>query len=124
MNKKTATLEETMAIIVAGVCGGRKFLVITQTENDLRAFFEKALPLFEAKLGVSLPVFPRQVSIGETTGLLNLRLASETRGLSNFDTLVIMPGCQEKDIVMAISTLRGENVTDRQVIHVLENNNA
>lgn len=123
MQKKTATLEETMDIVVAGVCDGRKVLVITHTKNDLKAFHEKALPLFEAKLGVSLPVFPRQVTIGET-GLLKFRASSETRGLCNFNTLVVMPGCDEKDIAMAASSLRGENVTDPQVIHVLENNNA
>lgn len=124
MKKKTATMEETLDIIIAGVCGGRRVLAITPDENVLGAFFEKALPLFEAKLGVSLPVLPRQVSVG-TTGLLKLRVASsETRGLCGFDTLVVMPGCSEEDVTMAASYLRGGNTTDRTVIHVLENNNA
>lgn len=42
MQKITATLEETLDIVTAGVCDGRKVLVVTPTENDLRAFFEKA----------------------------------------------------------------------------------
>ena len=123
MKKITATLEETMDIVVARVCDGCKVLVITPTESVLRAFFEKALPLFEANLGVSLPVFPRQVTVG-TTGLLKLRVSSETRGLCGFDTLIVMPGCSEEDIAMAASSLRGGSTTDRTVIHVLENNNA
>lgn len=121
MKKITATLEETMDIVVTGVCDGRKVLVITHTENDLRAFFEKALPLFETKLGVSLPVFPRQVSVGET-GLLKLRVVGETRGLCNFDTVVVLPGCSNDDVISALTCIRGEDVTDPQVIHVLENN--
>ena len=109
MNKKTATLEETLDIIIAGVCSGRRVLAIAPAEKDLKAFHEKALPLFEAKLGVSLPVFPRQVSVG-TTGLLKLRVASsETRGLCGFDTLVVLPGCSEEDVTMAASYLRGGN---------------
>lgn len=121
MIKKTANSEETLDIIVARVCGGHKVLVITPTEKDLGALYEKVLPLFEAKIGVSLPVFPRQVVIG-ATGILKLRVSSETRGLTNFDTMVVMPGCPAEDVGMAVSSLRGENVTDPQVIHVLENN--
>ena len=121
MKKITATLEETLDIVTAGVCDGCKVLVITPTESVLRAFFEKALPLFEAKLSVSLPVFPRQVTVG-TTGLLKLRVASETRGLCDLDTLAVLPGCSNDDVISALACIRGEGVTDPQVIHVLESN--
>ena len=124
MKKITATLEETLDIVTAGVCDGRRVLVITPTGETLGAFFEKALPLFAAKLGVSLPVFPRQVRVG-ATGFMMLRVVGETRGLCDLDTLVVLPGCTEEDIAMAASSLRGESVMgERQEIHVLENNNA
>ena len=121
MQEKTVPVDMIRNAVVELVRGGRRVLTIAPTTRAVITFFKEVLPIFEEAEGRLLPPFPFQVAIG-VSGLLKLRVADKTRGLCNFDTLVVMPGCSCEDTIMAISCLRGEGVTDPHVIHVLENN--
>lgn len=54
----------------------------------------------------------------KNNGVLLCRREGNTRGLCNFDALIVMPGCTRGNEFLAISTLRGEMVVDPVVVKV------